>query len=765
MEEEKIKVKVVDAICGAGKAQPIGSQILTSTGYKNIEELKVGDKIFGEDGELHNLVKLYDRGIKDIFNVTFSDKSSTECCDEHLWSVYKPREDKSGKLITLTLRDIMSTSLYLKNKDYKMWRYFIPTTKPLNFEYKDITIDPYLLGLLIGDGTFCDSIQISNTEEDIIEYITNVLGEQYELKPRNTKGKSTITYNITCLNYRKIRNPLVENIRNYGLEKKKSHEKFIPKDYLYNSIDVRLNVLRGLIDTDGSVSSNGFVEYSTSSELLKEDVKYLAQSLGCRVVVSQRIPKYTYKGELLQGRTSYRIHIKAPEGINIFNSKKHLSKVKIKTYVSNNRSIRGIEYVGKKQCYCILVDNPTHLYLTNDCIVTHNTTAAINYINSPYNAGSRFMYVTPYLNEVQRIKECCPDKNFKDPQAFGSKLQDIFRLIERGENIITTHALFSKFTPEVINLVKLSGYILIMDEVADVVSQLKITQDDTKIILENFAHIEDGFLIWDAKDYEGEFVGYKNLCELGCITVHQIGKELNLLIWVFPIKVFKAFSEIFILTYIFDAQVQKYYYDYFGVEYEYLYVKDFKFTDEPQTYDVQEKYSKLINIYDKNNLNDIGADKFALSKAWYEKNSNTILATVLKNNVSNYFRNVVKTKADNCIWTTFKDYRPVCSGKGFANSFVALNMRATNEYRNRENVAYLANKFMNPFLKNFFGNYDIKVDEDAYALSELIQFIFRSRLRCNEPINLYIPSKRMRDLLCDWLNVDLKNNKNVLRKS
>jgi len=392
------------------------------------------------------------------------------------------------------------------------------------------------------------------------------------------------------------------------------------------------------------------------------------------------------------------------------------------------------------------------------------TTAAINYINHPSNVGERFMYVTPYLTEVQRIKETCVDKKFKEPQTYGSKMQDIFRLIEKGDNIVTTHNLFNRFTPDVINLVKLSGYILIMDEVADVVSPLEISSDDANTILEKYAHIDGVSVIWDDKDYVGRFEDYKNLCDLGCVTAHKVGEQVNLLIWMFPIKVFEAFSDIFILTYIFDAQVQKYYYDFYNIQYEYLYVKDFEFTEEYQDYNVKEKYGKLINVYDKPNLNQIGYDRNALSRTWFDKNRNNAVSRVLKNNINNFLRNVVKAKGNDCIWTTFISCKDDYSSKGFSKSFVSLNMRATNEYRTRKNVAYIANRFMNPYIKLFFDSCGIEVDEDAFALSELIQFIFRSRLRCCESINIYIPSRRMRTLLCDWAGIELDEEKALTTK-
>jgi hypothetical protein len=126
--------------------------------------------------------------------------------------------------------------------------------------------------------------------------------------------------------------------------------------------------------------------------------------------------------------------------------------------------------------------------------------------------------------------------------------------------------------------------------------------------------------------------------------------------------------------------------------------------------------------------------------------------TKLKNSTSNFFKNYTKTKSNENLWTTFKNYQNLLCGKGYAKGFLSSNTRATNEYRNRIAVAYLVNKFFNPYIKNFFVQQGVKVDEDAFAISEMLQFIWRSAIREENEIWVYIPSRRMRNLLEKWID-------------
>lgn len=396
------------------------------------------------------------------------------------------------------------------------------------------------------------------------------------------------------------------------------------------------------------------------------------------------------------------------------------------------------------------------IHVVDSIMGSGKTQAAINFINAS-DKNSRFLYITPYLTEVKRIEQNC---GFKQPKIFGTKVNGIKTLFKKGENIVTTHALFSKFDEEILEICRAMNYTLIMDEVAEVVQPLvmidgNINKQDVKVLLENYVTVNNkGVLSWrkDQQDYKnGKYSDIKNLCNLKSLAIYN---NNDILVWLFPVKIFKSFAESYILTYMFDGQIQKYYYDFHNLKYDYLYVKgdsldNYAFTNEKPKNNFN--YKELINICNYKNINAIGKDYHALSYSWYSKHNDDILFKQLKKNTSSFFRYLMKAKSNDIVWTTFKDYKNYMSGKGYTKGFVTHNMRAINEYRDRHNVAYLINKFYNPVIINFFKSYNIKTNEDAYSLSEMLQFIWRSAIRQGEPINIYIPSKRMRKLLEDWM--------------
>ena len=157
-------------------------------------------------------------------------------------------------------------------------------------------------------------------------------------------------------------------------------------------------------------------------------------------------------------------------------------------------------------------------------------------------------------------------------------------------------------------------------------------------------------------------------------------------------------------------------------------------------------------------MNTIGSDVTALSKNWYSKNikgtkkDNEIIAKQLIKNIQNFFKNITRTSLSDNMWTTFKSFKSNLSGQGYTKGFVSCSARATNEFRNKKALAYMLNRYLNPNIKKFFGIFDVRLNEDKYALSELLQWIFRSQIRMGKPINIYIPSVRMRNLLIGWLN-------------
>lgn len=223
--------------------------------------------------------------------------------------------------------------------------------------------------------------------------------------------------------------------------------------------------------------------------------------------------------------------------------------------------------------------------------------------------------------------------------------------------------------------------------------------------------------------------------------------------------VFTAFKEVYVLTYLFEAQEQRYYYDLYHLDYEYLAVeKSREGKYKLVNHEGKQPYNKgklkgLINIYE-GKLNDIG-DENSLGFSWYRNGKNKLLVEKMKMNLSTYFKNNARTTSKENMWTCFKDDKPKLKGKGYTKGFVSHNARATNDYQDKKSLAYTINRFMHPYKKNFFISHGVTVNEDMYALSELLQWIWRSRIRKGEEINLYIPSKRMRELLMLYLEGDL----------
>ena len=400
-------------------------------------------------------------------------------------------------------------------------------------------------------------------------------------------------------------------------------------------------------------------------------------------------------------------------------------------------------------------------YIVDAICGAGKTTAVINMINES-DEEQKYLYITPFLDEVKRIKESCPQKHFKTPkfENGGTKLDSIKKLLAKGENIVSTHALFQKFDNAVMEIIRLNNYTLVMDEVAQVVDDFPITQYDYDNLTNTYVDIEEDTkqLVWrkEYEDYKGEFDNYKRLCELGSL-VHY-GGEKKLMVWLFPIKCFNAFDNIYILTYMFKSQLQSWYYDYYGLPYEFLSVDGNSLDtyhlipyDDNKNY-IKYDYSKLIHILDNEKMNRIGELDYSLSSTWYGRNINEdIIIKNLKNNMLNFFYNILHSSSKDNIWTTFKEYQNKLKGKGYSKGFIPVNSRATNEYKDRFNIAYPVNRFLNPYVKNFFTSNNIEINEDGWALSEMLQFIWRSAIRDGKEINVYIPSKRMRNLLKAWI--------------
>jgi hypothetical protein len=360
---------------GTGKAQPLDAMIATPSGWRRMGDLQVGDLVIGKSGRAISVTGVFPQGVRPVYRVTMSDGSQTKCCDEHLWFT-KSRTDRklgrAGKVRSLSeIRDTL-------NRSDRGPNHSIPMVGPVEFDEQDLPLDPYLLGVLLGDGCFrVTSVGLSNPDQFIVDAVEELLPQECIL---TRYGDSDIDYQIVKAENRNnsaYRNPVIQAIKELGLCNKKSTEKFIPDRYKFASAATRLAVLQGLLDTDGHCEKCGInVEYSTSSKQLADDVLFLIRSLGGVSRITSRIPAYVYAGERREGATSYRMLVSLPPSIDLFRLPRKQIWYRPRTKYQPSRRIVKIERVGDAPVQCISVDAADQLYVTDDFIVTHNTRCA-----------------------------------------------------------------------------------------------------------------------------------------------------------------------------------------------------------------------------------------------------------------------------------------------------------------------------------------------------------------------------------------------------
>ena len=392
---------------------------------------------------------------------------------------------------------------------------------------------------------------------------------------------------------------------------------------------------------------------------------------------------------------------------------------------------------------------------------TGKSSAAITYMNE--HPDDKFIYITPYLDEAARIHKGCPSLGFVEPKNLKQygfrKLSHTADLIEEGKNIATTHQAFKRYTPEVLENIRKHGYTLIIDENVDVLERSEIHPDDLRMAVDcGYVRDDDGIYSLVRDDYEGTMFTevFSLLRSRQLIRVVCDGKVV-LYYWVLPPDLLSAFKDVFILTYLFEGQSLYHFMKIYDLPYEHIGVEQtqdggYRFGPSPgQTPGYVTSLKDKIHIVDNERMNGVGDDKYALSKQWFQRGGDGV--EQLKRNVSNAFNNVWRDiPSENRLWGTYKSAINAIKGKGYTKSFVVFNTKATNAYRDRDCLAYAVNIFMNVNEKLFYQRHGIEVNEDLYALSVMIQWIWRSAIRDGKDIYLYIPSSRMRRLLVNWID-------------
>ena len=410
--------------------QPLDAQIATPNGWTTMGALQVGDYVIGRDGFKTKVLGIFPKGVKDVYTVTTTDGTKTECCIDHLWLSQTAEEVKRGKPGSVkTTQDMLKN---LKTANGK-WNQILPRNEPVQYETSSpLPLPPYTLGCLLGNGSLRDSITLSDIDPDLVQKVShemhnigievvrlkdsinyNFRDSLYNNKPAKpviitdtSTGENTVfasvgvaaeqigvdkgTIGSRCCHNRTIdglqfsfgacpvrwSNSIKNTLHELGLLGKRAWEKFIPPEFKFAPVEDRIELLRGLMDTDGCVKERtGECSYTTTSMALAKDIQELTRSLGGRATVRERNRighATTVKGTkhvITSRRVSYDVSISLP--VNPFFIRRKAERYRFS--YSHMVKVESIEQTGKKEVQCILVDSPEHLYLTDGFIVTHNT--------------------------------------------------------------------------------------------------------------------------------------------------------------------------------------------------------------------------------------------------------------------------------------------------------------------------------------------------------------------------------------------------------
>lgn len=360
-----------------GRAQPLTSQVLTPTGFVPIGSVRVGDYVMGSNGHPSVVLGVYPQGTKPIYRMRFTDGVQTRCCGEHLWAVATRDDKRRGKpLRVLETREMIGN---LRAAHYH--RYELPLlSQPVQFPAREVPIDPYALGLLLGDGCLTGATTPSFATADA-ELATSL---QAALPESTVRHKGGVDYTLNTLGCPRgpVANPVSVAIRELGLWGTRSGTKFVPHDYLYNTPDVRIAVLQGLLDTDGGpVTQAGRscrVQYCTTSPQLRDDVLFLTRSLGGVGYWRTREAAGRKPGRANGRPVEYRadafvLDLRFPAGIDPFRLSRKAEKYQSGGGGRPMRYVEAIEPDGVEETVCISVSAADSLYVTDDFILTHNT--------------------------------------------------------------------------------------------------------------------------------------------------------------------------------------------------------------------------------------------------------------------------------------------------------------------------------------------------------------------------------------------------------
>lgn len=368
---------------GAGKAQPLDAQVLTPHGFRTMGSLRQGDEVITPSGEVTHITGVFPQGERDVYALVLSDGTRVECDDEHLWPVKTDTAWYRGSpLKVLTTRELRG-DLLRKNGGGK---WYLPLVEAPELDgLADRPLDPYLLGLLLGDGCMKHGyVQLSTSDQEIVAAATALLPDGCRVRQRQDRPLDWLILGER----RGAGNPVIAGLRELGVYGRGSHDKFVPPAYMAAPVKDRHAILQGLLDSDGTLRAEGRdVSFTSASRQLAEDVAWLVRSLGgyarCRPVTKV-------------GNQYWTTSLALPNHVAPFRLERKASRLKPRTkYERRRKGIRAIEHVGRKPVQCISVAHPDHQYVTDGWTATHNTIVALRAMLQVVDNGGQAALLAP----------------------------------------------------------------------------------------------------------------------------------------------------------------------------------------------------------------------------------------------------------------------------------------------------------------------------------------------------------------------------------
>ncbi|MDE1673850.1 UvrD-helicase domain-containing protein [Nocardia gipuzkoensis] len=371
---------VVQAGAGTGKALRDDQPVLTPSGFKPIAALQVGDQVIGSQGKPTTVTGVYPQGVRPLYAVVVSDGTEVIADADHLWltETTRDRQKHRNNWQVRTTAEIASTLTIRQSGRDRINHYLPMLAAPVAGDLTGTPLDPWLVGLLIGDGGFSGrQVRLHNPEPRILNRVRELLPAPARLVPMSTGNHDDLNWNISAEGAtepgrRGFYNPVNDALRDLGLMGKHSQDKHIPERLLHAAPEQRLALLRGIMDADGHAART-HTEYTTTSEVLADQVRWLVESLCGTVKTARKVPTYTYNSEKREGRPAWRLHITLPPHINPFAYSRNADRYAAPTKYMPRRQIMDVRPVEPGSATCISVDAADELYATAGCVLTHNT--------------------------------------------------------------------------------------------------------------------------------------------------------------------------------------------------------------------------------------------------------------------------------------------------------------------------------------------------------------------------------------------------------